>query len=432
MSEIAMAKLKIERGAGEGTSYFIEEEIVLGQDPTQSTIQIQDSKVSRVHARIFRRGKNFFLEDLKSKNGTFLNGKPVTKKELLTPGDYIRIGLTWFLFGEDLEIEKLRKELTAYEIFEEISQSGNTTGLCFKVRQIGLERIVTLNLLPPSIVRSNAQITQRFQQQASALAQLSHDNIAIMLDFEATSSYFYLTTEYVEGEPLSSLLARKKKLSIIQGLEIGIAVARGLSYAHSQKVFHQALSPRNVMITGRRVIIAGFGVAAVLSEVQDQFSGLISRLEYMSPEQITRQKVDYRSDIYSLGILLYEIFAGRTPFIGDTLEKIAEAHLHDAVEAITAYNTDVPAEVEHTIYQCLEKEPEQRPQNCDEIANRLEQVMIRKKILELKKLPGIYTSSLAHHSIQFLENPVLVWCIFPTISLFILLCLLIILDKTIM
>ena len=423
-----MAKLKIERGTGEGNSFFINDEATVGTDAAQVTIKLSDPKVSRTHARIFRKGNSYYIEDLESKNGTFVNGRPIAGPETIEGGDYIRVGFTWLSFGEDFELEKIRKELSAYEVLEEITQLGGA-GLCFKVKQLGLDRIVTLNLLPPSIVRSNPKVAQKFRQQARDLAQLSHENIAIMLDFEATASFLYLTTEYVEGETLFSLLTRKKRLPLVKALEIGIGIARGLSYAHSLNILHQDVNPRNVLLSGNRVILGGFGVAAVLSEAQEQFSGLVSKTEYLSPEQISQGKIDHRSDIYSLGVVLYELFAGKPPFGGETTEEIIEAHLNNTPEALTAYNPEVPGEIEHVIYQCLEKDPEPRPKTCEEIADKMETILLRHKITALRETPNIYTLPLAHYVMQLLCQPLFIWAFFPLLSVILLLVLAMFLKK---
>ncbi|NUM33475.1 MAG: protein kinase [Candidatus Brocadiae bacterium] len=411
-----MAVLKLERGVGAGTAYFIENEATIGRDASQSTIQICDQKASRSHAKILKEENHYYLEDLESKNGTFLNGKPVTGKEALEPGDYIRIGFTWFYFCEDQEIERISKQLPAYEILQEIKRIGGSC-LCFKVLQTGLGRMATLNLLPPNIIRKNPQLKERFRQQVRAFAKLNHENISIILDFDSKESYLYFTTEYLEGETLASLLAKENKLSLEKTIEIGIGIARALNHAHNQHVIHQDVTPFNVGIGNRRVILGGFGLASVFDEIKDSFSGLIEKTEYLSPEQIQKQKIDQKSDIYSLGAILYECLAGRPPFSGENPEDIANFILNDTAPAITMYNPNVPAEIEDMIYRCLEKDPAQRPENAEEIANKLEEVLLRYRVLELKNKPDIYTSGTVYYLLQILENPFFVWCFFPSLSL---------------
>ena len=123
-----------------------------------------------MHARVFKENGRYYLQDLQSKNGTFLNGKPLEKEELLEPGDYLRIGFTWLYFGEKLEIERINKQIPAYEILQEI-KAASGTGLCFKVRQVGLDRIVTLNLLPPNIIRTNPQLKQTLPATGTIIGQ---------------------------------------------------------------------------------------------------------------------------------------------------------------------------------------------------------------------------------------------------------------------
>ena len=411
-----MPILQIERGPSAGTSYLLENEITLGRDSTQSTINIADQKASRRHARIFKEKNKYFIEDLQSKNGTSLNGKPVDKKEPLEPGDYIRIGFTWISFGEDLEIERINKQITHYEILEKTS-SMDGPGYCFKVRQSGLDRIVSLNLLPPTIIRTNPQIKQRFRQHARSLAKLNHENIAVMLDFEAQESYLYFTTEYLEGSSLAMLLAREKIIPLEKTLEIGIAIAKGLAHAHSRQVIHQDITPSNVMVCDRRVILKGFGMAAILYELKDSFSGLVGRLEYFSPEQVGKRNIDFRTDMFSFGVILYEMLAGRPPFSAENPEDLLKMIENDPPPAITSYNPDIPGEVEHLIYQCMEKEPDQRPQKFEEIANKLEDILMRQKVLSLRHSPQVYTSGILYFFIQLFDNPVFVLTFFPLLSL---------------
>ena len=150
----------------------------------------------------------------------------------------------------------------------------------------------------------------------------------------------------------------------------------------------------------------------------------------MSPERLKKEKIDYRSDIYSLGILLYELFSGQPPFTGDTPEKIIESHLSDQPQAVSAFNPDIPANVERIIYQCLEKEKNLRPENCHKVADALEEVLVQNQIRDLPNLPNVYTSNFLHICMQLLENPVWIWCFFPLLSIFLLFFIVMIVGKS--
>lgn len=415
-----MESLRIVRGAKVGTTYLIKKETSIGRDVSQADIAIDDPKASRVHARIFQDKGQYYIEDLKSRNGTLRNGKPVLDSEPLEPGDYIQIGFTCFSFSRELELEKISKELTGYEILKEIEQPG-VAGVLLKARQLGLDRNVTLHLLPPNIIRINPQLKNLFRQHARALSKLNHEHISIILDFEAKESYLYFTTEYLDGETLAELLQKQKKLSLDRSLEIVIGIARALHHAHAQEVLHLDVTPSNVMLYGRRVILTGFGVASILGEVPDQLAGLVGKLEYLSPEQIQKQKTTTATDIYSLGVMLYELLAGQTPFVSQNPEELSDIILNDPPPAVTNFNPEVPAEVEDFIYQCLEKSPKDRPTNCEEIAIKLEDILLRQRVIQLRNSPQVHTSKIWFWIVEMISTPLFAWCFFPFLSIILLL-----------
>ncbi len=425
-----MAILRIERGAQVGTTYFLEKdkETTIGRDASQATIAIEDQKASRVHAKITCENGQYYIEDLKSRNGTLKNGKPVLEKQILTPGDFIHIGFTYFSFGREIEIEKISHELPSYEIIQEIKQSG-TIGLVLKAKQLGLARIVTLNLLPPNIIQTNPELKSSFRQQVRALARLNHENISTILDFEAKdpkeskdSSYLYFTTEYLEGsETLSNILLNQGKLPIERSLEIAIAVASGLAHAHKQQVLHLDVTPSNITIYGRRIILGGFGMATVLADMQDNFS--LGKAEYLSPEQILKNPATQSTDIYAIGILLYELLAGTPPFTSKNPEELGDIIVNESPRSVTYYNSDIPAKIEDLIYQCLEKDPKDRPSSCEEVAKRLKDILIRIRLANLKNSSDIYVSPVGYWIVEIVQHPLFAWLVFPILSIIFLLIL---------
>lgn len=410
-----MAILRMERGSKVGTTHIIEKEETIGRDASQARIIIDDTKASRIHARIFQDNNQYYIEDLKSRNGTLLNGIPILERRLLEPGDYIQIGFTCFSFARELELEKIRKELTGYDNIQEIKKPG-MAGVVLKVNQVGLDRSVTLHLLPPNIIRVNPQLKNSFRQHARALSKLNHENIPIILDFEAKESYLYFTTEYLDGVTLAEELAKQNKLSLERSLEIIIAITHALQHAHSQEVLHLDVTPANIMLYSRRVILGGFGIASILGESPEQLSGLVGKIEYLAPEQLKKQKPTIATDIYSLGVVFYELLAGKPPFTGQNHEELAEIIINDPPKAVTNFTPDIPAEIEDFIYRCLEKEPRDRPSNCEEISIKLEDILARRKISQLYNTPHIYTSAICFWFVEILSNPWFSWVFFIILS----------------
>lgn len=418
-----MAVLKIIKGVDAGTSYYIGATTVLGRDAS-SDIVINDSQASQKHARIIKQNNNFYLEDLHSTNGTYLNGKPIHNPELLeidvTTISYFRIGSTWFSFGAEIEIEKINRILKDYNFLQELKCSSSI-GRTFKVNQINLSRTVTLTLLPPRIIRDYPNIKERFYKQAQNLSKLSHENLSLILDFTARDNFVFYTTEYFEGETLATLLEREKKLSLEKALEIGLGIARGLAHAHQHNVLHLDVTPSNVFLHQDRIILTGIGIASLFGDIKNNYTGLFENIFYLSPEQIQHQTIRRQADIHALGVLMYEMLTGLKPFTGNNFDQIADSIVNDTPKAITSYNSDIPAEIEEIIYNCLEKEPEQRPQNCMEIADKFENILYKQKVISLMDSEDIYTSPLFYKIVRLWDSPLFIWIFFPCCAVLIFL-----------
>jgi len=320
-----------------------------------------------------------------------------------------------------------------YEFLQELQQTG-IIGRTFKVMQVRLKRIVTLTLLPPHFIRNNPYIQERFQQHVRNLGKLNQPNIPLLLDFEAKENYLYYTTEYLEGETLSTLLASNQKLSLERSLEIALGVARGLAHAHSNRLLHQNLTPDSIFLHDNRILINGVGLANVLGDIRENYTGLVDNLPYLAPEQILHDKVDERTDIYALGVILYEMVTGINPFSGKgpnpsktstghhssvekNIDSIVESILNDTPKAITTYNSGIPASIEAIIYNCLEKESEQRPRTCQEIADKLEDVLYREKVIKFQEEGNVYSSPLLYKIITWYQTPWIIWCLLMFITL---------------
>jgi len=264
-----------------------------------------------------------------------------------------------------------------YEILGEIGKGG--MGVVYKARQISLDRPVAVKMLAKELA-DNELFIQRFTEEARAIARMrNHENIVEVYDFIETDENFYIVMEYVEGESLSRILKRRGRLPLAESADILARMARALHHAHLAGVIHRDIKPENILIDKRgRLKVMDFGVAHLSGANHKTQTGMVLGTPlYMSPEQARGTTVDARSDIYSMGVLLYQCVTGALPFTADSPIAIAMKHVTQAPIPPRAIDPAIPERLERGILKTLAKDPAQRFQTADEFAEFLEDPELR-------------------------------------------------------
>ena len=260
-----------------------------------------------------------------------------------------------------------------YQIIEELGKGG--MGRVYKVFDTDVKEKVALKLLKPEIA-SDRETIERFSNELKYARKISHRNVCRMYDLGKSEGTYFITMEYVQGEDLKSMIRMAAGLSSGAVLSIGKQICDGLAEAHNLGVVHRDLKPQNIMIDkGGNAKIMDFGIARSIREKGITGpSVLIGTPEYMSPEQAEAKEVDYRSDIYSLGIILYEMATGRVPFEGETALSIAMKHKGEIPKSPKQFNPNIPADLGGLILKCLEKDKARRYQTAAELRSELEKI----------------------------------------------------------
>jgi membrane-associated phospholipid phosphatase/predicted Ser/Thr protein kinase len=270
-----------------------------------------------------------------------------------------------------------------YAVVSRLGQGG--MGEVFLARDTHLGRHVALKVLSREFVGDREHL-QRFQREARHLAGLSHPNIVTVFAVEEIEGHHFLSMEYVDGHTLRSLVV-PSGLEVERFLEIAVALTDAVAAAHERGVTHRDLKPENVMVSGSgRLKVLDFGLAKVRagSRVQEPTQEgetltrqgvLLGTVPYMSPEQLDGGDADHRSDLFSLGIMLYELLTGERPFNGDTSARLVTAILRDEPPSLHDARPDVPPALARLVHRCLHKDPTLRPQSASEMCHELQELL---------------------------------------------------------
>ena len=258
-----------------------------------------------------------------------------------------------------------------YKITEKIGEGG--MGAVFKGVDLMLEREVAVKVLRPEFA-SQPEVVERFRSEAVTLAKLNHPNIATLHSFFRQGNEYFMVMEYVRGDGLDRVIRRVGAMPLKDAVAHFCQALDGIGRAHKLGIIHRDIKPANVMITEDGSIkVMDFGIARVLGTARMTKQGnIIGTIEYMSPEAIQGQEVDARADIYSLGILLYEMLTGRIPFEADTEFSMMMAQIQQAPPPPRTFAPHIPIALEHAIMRSLAKKPEARFQTAAEFRAALE------------------------------------------------------------
>lgn len=273
--------------------------------------------------------------------------------------------------------------LGKYQLVARVGRGGMAR--VYKAYQASLDRHVAVKILHGHLAE-DPDFIDRFEREATAVARLRHPNIVQVYDYANQEDLYYIVMEFVEGPTLKAEISeRRKRLAELEPelfsyeeiIRIFVNLSDAIDYAHSRGMIHRDLKPGNIMFTAEgQILLTDFGLARMVYAKRQTRTGALSGTPaYMSPEQVQGGHVDQRSDIYSLGVILYELFSGRVPFTADTPYAIMTKHVTDEVPSIRETNPDFPIEVETVILRSLSKDPDSRYQSANEFAIFLQEAL---------------------------------------------------------
>ena len=272
-----------------------------------------------------------------------------------------------------------------YNLERRLGQGG--MGIVYKGRHIFLKTQHAIKIILPDLVGNDPNLVTRFRQEALAAAAIRHQNIIAVTDFGVVRGTMpFLVMEFVEGKSLQELMSDEGAMGPVRAFEIMQPICLGIAAAHRQNIVHRDLKPLNVMIQNGQSIAEGvkildFGLAKIKSGellgsfVAAQTTGLMGSPFYMAPEQWSDEPPDSRADVYSLGVMLYQMLAGEVPFKSATIPAIMKKHLTEEPATLASRGVEVPPQIEAVVRHALQKEPEQRTQSADDFLAEFQKAM---------------------------------------------------------
>lgn len=374
-----MLELRFKSGPRAGQRVRLRSETVIGREGVD--LNLEDREISRKHAVIRPTDDGFVIEDVGSLNGTFLNGGAVRSATSLSHGDVIELGQS--------KVEVLFERITPppatppavkeggvvghYQLGDVIRKDGNFT--THKAYQESLDRYVAVKLLNDP---GDSEFRARFRREARILARLQHPNILPIYEQGETDGVPYLVVQYLDNETsLEDMAGRNEPASAMR--LIGQVLA-ALDHAHRQGVVHRNIKPANILLPlPTWPMLAGFEIAKLMDDPSRERltreGMVVGTPAYMAPEQAFGMPADARSDLYSAGIVLYELMTGSVPFVRDSVQAVLSAQAYESPPPARSLNRSLPAEVEPILQKALMKEKEDRYESATDMIAELEHLI---------------------------------------------------------
>ena len=272
-------------------------------------------------------------------------------------------------------VESLQKGSTfagRYKIIEELGRGG--MGVVYKAEDTKLKRTVALKFLPPELTHIS-EVNERFMREAQAAAALDHPNICTVYEFDEAEETSFISMAYIEGQSLKKK-TESGPLELDEALRIATQIAEGLGEAHKKGVVHRDIKSANIIVTERgQAKIMDFGLARMTGGTLLTKEGMaMGTIAYMSPEQARGEEVEHRTDIWSLGVVLYEIFSGQLPFKGEHDQSVVYSILNEKPKPITDLRSEIPLSIGQVVSKALEKNPDERYQQVEELLDDLKSI----------------------------------------------------------
>jgi len=296
------------------------------------------------------------------------------------PGDKVFLSHTRTILRPIDELVTGKVLAEKYRIIDVVGKGG--MGIVYKAEDLKLKRNVALKFLPPELTKDK-EAKDRFLIEAQAAAALSHPNICTIHEINEEEGKSFIAMEYVEGQSLKAKIDRGP-IKIEEAVDIAIQVAEGMEQAHKKGIVHRDIKSANIMVTDSgQAKIMDFGLAKVKGGTLLTREGTtLGTVAYMSPEQARGEDVDHRTDIWSLGIVLYEMLSGQLPFMGDREASILYSVVHEEAKPITVWDPSIPAELQKIVDHALKKKPEARYQSAAELLKDLKKYLENLKAAE--------------------------------------------------